>query len=715
MHAPFDPPTQNFATEVLLLCNRYRVDTPLKEPKKTPKLTKALAHRTLPQQLLQHLTNSYSLTHSYYSNPLTCPYNMHQFYSPHARDRVFGSLGDSTKIQWNGHGFAHPPDQKNALTAIHQARMAARTHPNTLTIVVLPHTTWHSKNNPLQGTHRDTQVIAHFEPNTLKYIASPGLPKYFTRLEPLLVSILCIHQLPTLYIPTQLHHTLQRTHPPLPKRHNIPTLPEQHQPIPPLKYPNTTTYYTDGSLILGKAGYGVYQPHTNYKYSARLPGRQNVLLAELAAILHALTQAKESSQPNFILTDSLTALYLIRKYKHHPSALRNHPDKKLLQAIIQEAKLQKSHTTLQKVRAHIEIKGNEKVDILAKDGTDQPEITNAEEIYDAHNTPFWLFHSTEINPLRQPIRHLKAFLKEQNKNTSTIISNTATKNLLEWTNNPHIDHKLSNGFWTHPTTTDAQISQTLKFRHGQYVGNLRKTIIWPERFQNPLCTMCNLRELDTCHHLLGRCTHPIIHGIRITRHNKVVWKLHTLFLKHRHSRYYMLMNAGKNNNQPPDNTVPLWLLPCQCGTRRCTCPARLKPDLLMVVGLLPTSPPPTHPTQNLTIQLIEFTYCPDKNPDNAIANKKTKYIELEQALQNRGWKVNTTIIITAGHRGASHKSSRDILHTHLKIPKQSIAECMKDIHQHTLQYLVTSILNKRKIENNQTPTATPSLPNNLRL
>src|ERR1700734_1408211 len=91
-----------------------------------------------------------------------------------------------------------------------------------------------------------------------------------------------------------------KTHPQPPTRTNTPTLPEQTQAPPPLKYPNTTTYYTDGSLILGKAGFGVYQPHTNYAYAVRLPGRQNILLAEVAAILHALTQARDVCQPKYI-------------------------------------------------------------------------------------------------------------------------------------------------------------------------------------------------------------------------------------------------------------------------------------------------------------------------------------------------------------------------------------------------------------------------------
>ena len=42
------------------------------------------------------------------------------------------------------------------------------------------------------------------------------------------------------------------------------------------------------------------------------------------------------------------------------------------------------------------------------------------------------------------------------------------------------------------------------------------------------------------------------------------------------------MNARTFNNNPQENTVPTWLLPCTCGQHKCHCNARFKPDVLCI-------------------------------------------------------------------------------------------------------------------------------------
>ena len=42
--------------------------------------------------------------------------------------------------------------------------------------------------------------------------------------------------------------------------------------------------------------------------------------------------------------------------------------------------------------------------------------------------------------------------------------------------NTQINQKLSNHFWKNENITDAQITQTLKFRYAQYMGNHKKNI-----------------------------------------------------------------------------------------------------------------------------------------------------------------------------------------------------------------------------------------------
>ena len=82
------------------------------------------------------------------------------------------------------------------------------------------------------------------------------------------------------------------------------------------------------------------------------------------------------------------------------------------------------------------------------------------------------------------------------------------------------------------------------------------------------------------------------------------------------------MNAGTFNNTPQENTVPNWLLPCTCGTQRCDCNSRFRPDILCVRGLPYQNDPPVDIDPNLTIQFIEFTYCNDRFSRETLEAKK---------------------------------------------------------------------------------------------
>src|ERR1700738_2827993 len=78
-------------------------------------------------------------------------------------------------------------------------------------------------------------------------------------------------------------------------------------------------------------------------------------------------------------------------------------------------------------------------------------------------------------------------------------------------------------------------------------------------------------------HVLLKCKQHHIHALRTKRHNKAVWELRKLIVSSKKSRCYILMNVGTFNNDPPENTVPSWILPCVCGQQRCHCNARFKP------------------------------------------------------------------------------------------------------------------------------------------
>ena len=111
-------------------------------PKKKPKtiLPKNL-HHTLHPIITNTLIESFNITHSYYSSPLTYPTQLTQFYTPHNRDKIFGSLGHTQSSRWNNIGLAHPMDYNTTVEAIHWAHMATKENLNTITVLALLATT----------------------------------------------------------------------------------------------------------------------------------------------------------------------------------------------------------------------------------------------------------------------------------------------------------------------------------------------------------------------------------------------------------------------------------------------------------------------------------------------------------------------------------------------------------------------------------------------
>ena len=186
-------------------------------------------------------------------------------------------------------------------------------------------------------------------------------------------------------------------------------------------------------------------------------------------------------------------------------------------------------------------------------------------------------------------------------------------------------------------------------------GLISTVTFWPNTHQNPNCTLCHKNDRDTWPHLLSLCEHPYLKGLRISKHDKAVDLIAQTLQANKNTRFFTLSNAGKTNNKPPDQTIPYWLLKCTCLHTPCQCHARLKPNILCIIGIPNQTQTPMAPTPTAIVQLIEFTYCHDRFPEQAIIQKHSKYDPLINAIQNNGWKTNPLITITAGVRGAIHK------------------------------------------------------------
>ena len=358
---------------------------------------------------------------------------------------------------------------------------------------------------------------------------------------------------------------------------------------------------------------------------------------------------------------------------------------------------------LHKIRAHTNIIGNEEVDKFAKEGS---KITLVSDIpyqpYEsAHSTPYWWCRDDD-HPIKGPIRHLKSYLKRLEHDENEELAKTF-ENINKWINNPLIDNKISNNFWINPTITDAQITQFLKFRYGQYMGNARKHLFWSELYPNINYSLCRMIQLDTWLHVLFYCTKPHIHKLRINRHNKAVQEIRKMIISNATSRCFILVNAGKSDRQTQENTVPNWLLPCSCNnqTQRCQCNAKLRPDILCIRNHPYNAEPPQGPTTSCTVQFIEFTYCNDRYSPDKIKEKTEKYLGLINNIKARGWNVDPLITLTVGARGITNKNTISKLQRIFSLPKNIIEPLVSQLNIIAIKYAMNIFYFKRKLENNQ--------------
>ena len=171
-------------------------------------------HHTIHPAIIKILIESFKITYSYYSSPLTCPIQLTQYHSPHNRDKIFGSTGQIQTFKWKGTGLAHSTDHNTTVEAIHWARMAAKEITNTTTILIINHNDWTSQQIDLT-TNNDIHTLVTIPPHTIQYNPAPEWPKYYQYIEPSLTTIICIHSQnnPTinLQIPKELTKILEIT------------------------------------------------------------------------------------------------------------------------------------------------------------------------------------------------------------------------------------------------------------------------------------------------------------------------------------------------------------------------------------------------------------------------------------------------------------------------------------------------------------------------
>lgn len=134
------------------------------------------------------------------------------------------------------------------------------------------------------------------------------------------------------------------------------------------KYPNYVKIYTDGSLNKdnGKAGFGIYIPSINYKFSSRVHKFMQICSIEIIAIQKGIKTCMEKEIDRaIILTDSKAAIQKLKRTKYGE---QNHIVN-TTKNILGEANQKGKKIIIAWIPGHSGIEGNETADKLAKIGS----------------------------------------------------------------------------------------------------------------------------------------------------------------------------------------------------------------------------------------------------------------------------------------------------------------------------------------------------------
>ena len=545
-----------------------------------------------PDHLMRSLA-ALGIRHERFASPLDRSPHMRSYNSASPADRVFGATGDAFSCIWNEAAFAHPGRnhdtmEKSVRWAITSATLSDEpvmnilllpdepgskfntymSHPSVQKIATINNLQlrdtyfWRSANEATKNHRAKT-------PYNLWVISNQeGMHKYINNNPHW-------EDFATLLSSTMRVTTMKPTH--TEKRHDLtikppralmrliteqldsttpvspPTEPTLLPSIPAPVVHNATPYtlcsreedavYTDGSCITqeGKNTLGAAIWHKRRGHAITVHIQPNAVgatstanMAELTSIKHALTlrSVAEASESITIYTDSLTSIHQIHNAMHRPALMHSSKYREMLLSIVEALKVRAmagGSTTLQKIKSHSDIQGNEHADRAAvKTAKAETETGDTLIRDDSHNIPYqtiaWPAHPAGPNDQHPDYftnstaaikTHLMTQLQAGRSNRSLFVELNEEANKLA-----HKKH--SNYMWEPSSRTPAlTVRRTWMLRWGLTFTNQTACRWKIKRNGVAATTTCPLCPgQDGCSHMFGGCQHPNMKAHYISRHNR---------------------------------------------------------------------------------------------------------------------------------------------------------------------------------------------------
>ena len=309
---------------------------------------------------------------------------------------------------------------------------------------------------------------------------------------------------------------------------------------PDAQYINAICMYTDGSKGDASITGGVYinGGHSQaFKLEGHNPELNTALRAELAAIsrgveqLDATTPSAYPRRRSYVLTDSLSSIFLINKGLHNPDGLKSHKHRDLVFKIVQQLLSSPLKVRVAKVRAHTGVNGNEAADRLAQEAQ-QGHVTAPafNTLGDAGRGLHWI-HYREM-PQDAGLRnaadlkdHLVALV--QSTRAQHVLQNPKQHSVLHkvsrlLTANGGIAAQIASHLWTSGKLTPFERSLAAQFWTNRLWTLARqRKCLGATAVPDATCPFCHQAE-ETTDHVANQCNLPQVISLVKRRHDEAV-------------------------------------------------------------------------------------------------------------------------------------------------------------------------------------------------
>ena len=427
--------------------------------------------------------------------------------------------------------------------------------------------------------------------------------------------------------------------------------------------------------------------------------------AEGAAIWYTLKHGLGTT----IATDSSTVLYQVRNMLHRPARMQQCKNRPLISQIVDYIRASPHHITLQKVKAHTGIPGNELADDAARHATRLVQYTTDMPSCDTDphppsHTQFWPVpmsaeDGSECEQAAPRLAYigdlgkgLKAFLHDKHR---VGYSNTDSVYYQAWARTVHIAHgRHSNMLMQHGKVNPQDRVTTQHYRYGGL--NTAKFRHRMKVAPTPNCLLCG--QPDGGHHSLSGCPH--MNGMYIERHNSAGRMILKALLKGGRGADVVMHDIGhREEGDTPSRSyatrIPAWVY---TKSRRAQPSAadkakwdRYRPDILLVAGS------GSMPIRRREVDIVEIKYCRDTDPSVQQARAELQHdaeldaskpdTSLVQSLKLAGYRPSKIRlhVILLGAGGTVYKS----MHTTLKqlgLAHKATASLAIKLHIHATVY-----------------------------